>query len=257
MEENANGRQARESLEIKIQRAITGIVEKKGFSNVSVEQICNEAKIEPSEFNSRYRDLEDALDKFVRLYDYWLADLVKTNKKTLGIRHEFFKKLIDGIDSDRIMREILLWNRNYLAQRTITNQILKACRPADILKPAAGNPDIDLNILFSILIGGIYFINQQKEFNTYLYSGKGKDSVLEVIIWIVDNLDTPANKKDNRSENKIKIEIARKMLRANIDIKTIREVTGLTDSRFLQGCADMAESPVPVKRKRGRPPKMK
>ena len=80
---------------------------------------------------------------------------------------------------------------------------------------------------------------------------------MEVITWIVDNLDILANKKDNGSENTIKIEIARKMLRANIDIKTIREVTGFTDSRFLQGCADMAESPVPVKRKRGRPPKMK
>lgn len=246
-----------ENTDKKIERAIKNIVKREGFSNLSIEQICTESEIELSEFYNSYKDLDDALDKFVRLYDYWLVDLIKVNKKSLDIHQEFFKEFIDNIDSDKIMQAILLWSQNRFARRTLAHQILNAWHQADIFRTPAGYPNVDHKILFYILIGGIYFVNSQKELNHFLYSKIGKDSLIEVITWILDNLNFSSNKMSNKAEIRMKIKIAKKMLQANIDIKTISEVTGISESQFIPVSKNIKESSAINMRKRGRPPKKK
>lgn len=73
-------RRTKADIEKSIKQAAETIILKKGFSEMTVLDIIKHAKIEPITFYTRYRNLEEFYDSFVREYDYWLNDMLKMSQ---------------------------------------------------------------------------------------------------------------------------------------------------------------------------------
>ena len=47
-------------------------------TNLTVTGIMRQAEIEPVQFYNRYDDLNKFIDEYVKKYDYWFSDIVKS-----------------------------------------------------------------------------------------------------------------------------------------------------------------------------------
>lgn len=101
MEENKPKRRPRRTkadIENSIKKAARSIILKKGFSEMTVLDIIKQAKIEPITFYTRYRNLEEFYDGFVREYDYWLSDVLKMSQDKVCSQDQYieiFKNLFE------------------------------------------------------------------------------------------------------------------------------------------------------------------
>lgn len=78
MKERRKRRSAKDIKE-SIINAATHLIETEGFSNLTVTGIMRQAEIEPVQFYNRYDDLNKFIDEYVKKYDYWFSDIVKSN----------------------------------------------------------------------------------------------------------------------------------------------------------------------------------
>ncbi len=70
-------RRSKAEIDNSIKKAAESIILKKGFAGTTVLDIIKHAKIEPVTFYTRYRNLEEFYDCFVREYDSWLSDMLR------------------------------------------------------------------------------------------------------------------------------------------------------------------------------------
>lgn len=121
-------RRTKADIEKSIKQAAETIILKKGFSEMTVLDIIKHAKIEPITFYTRYRNLEEFYDSFVREYDYWLNDMLKMSQDKASTQEgyvEIFKNLTDSLKEDSIMLELLRWevnDANNLTKRSAMNR---------------------------------------------------------------------------------------------------------------------------------------
>ena len=80
MKERRKRRSAKDIKE-SIINATTHLIETEGFSNLTVTGIMRQAEIEPVQFYNRYDDLNKFIDEYVKKYDYWFSDIVKSQKQ--------------------------------------------------------------------------------------------------------------------------------------------------------------------------------
>ena len=81
MKERRKRRSAKDIKE-SIINAATHLIETEGFSNLTVTGIMRQAEIEPVQFYNRYDDLNKFIDEYVKKYDYWFSDIVKSQKQS-------------------------------------------------------------------------------------------------------------------------------------------------------------------------------
>ena len=74
-------RRSTKDIEESIINAATRFIETEGFSNLTVTSIMRQAEIEPVQFYNRYDDLNKFIDEYVKKYDYWFSDIVKSQKQ--------------------------------------------------------------------------------------------------------------------------------------------------------------------------------
>ena len=104
--------------------AATHLIETEGFSNLTVTGIMRQAEIEPVQFYNRYDDLNKFIDEYVKKYDYWFSDIVKSQKQSSNDKALYMNILVglfQSLSENKIMQELLKWelaNNNETSQRT-------------------------------------------------------------------------------------------------------------------------------------------
>jgi len=92
MKERRKRRSAKD-IEESILDAANQLIENDGFSKLTVTGIIHLAEIEPVQFYHRYEDLNKFIDEYVKKYDYWFNDIIKSQKRKHSASCVFFSPL--------------------------------------------------------------------------------------------------------------------------------------------------------------------
>lgn len=171
MEENKPKRPRRSKADIEngIKKAAEKIILKKGFSGMTVLDIIKQAKIEPITFYTRYRNLEEFYDCFVREYDYWFSDMLKMSKDKVYNQQryvEIFRSLFDCLKDESIMLELLRWevnDANEVTKRSAMNREIQTLPLTSVYGDQFKDSDTDFVAISALLIAGIYYLNLHRK----------------------------------------------------------------------------------------------
>ena len=191
MEENKTSvkkriRRTKKDIEQRLFDAALNVIEKVGFSNLTIKALTKEAKVEPPVFYNRYKDLSDFLDVFVRKYDYWLNDSIKFNFKEepLTSISAVIENLADSLLDNVCMQRLLAWELsedNHITRRTSQTRDMNSSRLTEFYTEAFKNCDIKFNHAISILVGGIFFLTLQRERSTVNFIDYSKPENLDAM----------------------------------------------------------------------------
>ncbi len=162
--ENRRKRRTRNDIEASINEAATGLIEERGFHDITVTAIMQKAKIEPIVFYNRYNDLGEFTDDFVKKYDYWFSDIMKKieNKNDLKTQYaSILNNLFDSLQANKMMQQLLRWevsNNNETTQRTARLREFYTLPLVEKYKKAFEGSPVDIDAVSALIIGGIYYL---------------------------------------------------------------------------------------------------
>ncbi len=215
MEENKPKRYRRTKADIEksINKAAKDIILKKGFSRMTVLDIIKRAKIEPITFYTRYKNLDEFYDDFVREYDYWFNDMLKISQDKLYTQDgylEIFKTLFDVLKDDSIMLELLRWEvneANAVTKRSAMNREVQTLPMATIYNTMVKDNGIDFVAISSILIAGVYYLNLHRKCSPFCgidaSTEEGRNRLMDAIKGLSDKLFSDRDAVEKRHHDKI------------------------------------------------------
>lgn len=163
-------RRTKADIERSIDKAAKDIILRKGFSGVTVLDIIKRAKIEPITFYTRYRNLEEFFDSFVREYDYWFSEMARISSEEKQVTsegyNEIVRRLFDNLKDDSIMMELLRWEVNEcnsVTRRTAMNRELHTLPLASAYEKLFDGTGMDFVAISSLLIAGIYYLSLHRK----------------------------------------------------------------------------------------------
>lgn len=251
--------------------AVAELIEKVGFSNITISSVVRKAKIEPISFYNRFNDIIELFDKYVRKHDYWMNDIfhfspLKNSSKQNYM--DFLVGLIEALNKDVAMQKILAWeitDDNYITRRTAKVRETHSEPLFEYFEKTHPDDTIDIRVISALLIGGIYYLCLHKNLSTLcgidFGTEEGLDLLKKNVIGLVNriylNSESGYRKSDFQiSKTKRSIKIA---YEKGIDISTIKEIFDLSTEEIrsiLTGTDDYEDREIieqPVKRRRGRP----
>lgn len=178
-------------------KALQSLIIEKGFENVTITEVMKNAEVEPGVIYNRYKSLDNLFDKYIRQYDYWFYDLVKSYTDA-DRPVQSMKNILVGLTNDLyenpVMQKILLWelsNRNTIASRTAMNRELNSKPLLSFFRQTLGDA-VNFDHFTSILIGGIYYLILHKDVSTFCeidYNNKTeKENFIKTIELLIDNM---------------------------------------------------------------------
>lgn len=166
-------RRSKADIEEAIHKAAVAQIKKKGFSLALVTDIVKRAKIEPIVFYNRYKNLDEFYGEFVKNYDYWLSDLVRSSVGEIGSEEGYsnlIEKLMTNLMSDDIMTEILRWEiaeGNHITERTSRLRELHALELNNSYANIYNREDTDIAAITALIVAGVYYLVLHKDRSTF------------------------------------------------------------------------------------------
>lgn len=232
MKERRKRRSAKD-IEESILDAANQLIENDGFSILTVTGIIHLAEIEPVQFYHRYEDLNKFIDEYVKKYDYWFNDIIKSQKQSSNDK-ELYTNILTGLfhslSENKAMQELLKWelaNNNETSQRTARLRELHTLPLCQKYSKLFSDTDIDIVTISALIIGGIYYLILHDELSTFsginLKMESDRQRVIKAINKLSDILFTPIPSSLTRET----IDIIIKMKEDNIPVEKIAYYTGI------------------------------
>lgn len=227
---NKRTRRSRETLENDLFSAAYKVISKYGFHGLTVKGLLEEAKADPPVFYKRYSDINDFIEKFIRNYDYWLNDSVELNEKELSPienAEQIITKLIDSLLDNECMQKLLAWELNEdssITRRSSQNRDNNSGHLIDYFEKTLKDCDVNFNVGMAVLVGGIYYLICHRKMATFNRVNFNTPEGIEALKATV----TLMLRKIYSNETWINtINIAKKLLKNNVDISIVQQSTGL------------------------------
>jgi len=232
MKERRKRRSAKD-IEENIINAVTYLIENEGFSNLTVTGIIRQAEIEPVQFYNRYDDLNRFIDEYVKKFDYWFSDIVKSQKQSRSNKELYINILIglfQSLSGNKVMQELLKWelaNNNETSQRTAQLRELHTLPLCQKFSNIFSNTDIDIVTISALIIGGIYYLILHDKLSTFSGIDLKKESDRQKVIKAISKLSEMLFTPIPSSITKEDIDIIIKMKKDNIPVEKIAYYTGI------------------------------
>lgn len=226
-------RRSTKDIEESIINAATRFIETEGFSNLTVTSIMRQAEIEPVQFYNRYDDLNKFIDEYVKKYDYWFSDIVKSQKQYSNDKALYMNILVglfQSLSENKIMQELLKWelaNNNETSQRTAQLRELHTLHLCQKFSNIFSNTDIDIVTISALIIGGIYYLILHDKLSTFSGIDLKKESDKQKVIKAISKLSDILFTFIPSSITKENIDIIIKMREDNIPVEKIAYYTGI------------------------------
>lgn len=226
-------RRSTKDIEESIINAATRFIETEGFSNLTVTSIMRQAEIEPVQFYNRYDDLNKFIDEYVKKYDYWFSDIVKSQKQYSNDKALYMNILVglfQSLSENKIMQELLKWelaNNNETSQRTAQLRELHMLPLCQKFSNIFSNTDIDIVTISALIIGGIYYLILHDKLSTFSGIDLKKESDKQKVIKAISKLSDILFTFIPSSITKENIDIIIKMREDNIPVEKIAYYTGI------------------------------
>ena len=220
-------RRSTKDIEESIINAATRFIETEGFSNLTVTSIMRQAEIEPVQFYNRYDDLNKFIDEYVKKYDYWFSDIVKSQKQYSNDKALYMNILVglfQSLSENKIMQELLKWelaNNNETSQRTAQLRELHTLKQRKKFSNIFSNTDIDIVTISALIIGGIYYLILHDKLSTFSGIDLKKESDKQKVIKAISKLSDILFTFIPSSITKENIDIIIKMREDNIPVEKI------------------------------------
>lgn len=232
MKERRKRRSAKD-IEESIINAATYLIENEGFSNLTVTGIMRQAEIEPVQFYNRYDDLNRFIDEYVKKYDYWFSDIVKSQKQSSNDKELYINILIglfQSLSGNKVMQELLKWelaSNNETSQRTAQLRELHTLPLCQKFSNMFSNTSIDIETISALIIGGIYYLILHDKLSTFSGIDLKKESDRHKVIKAISKLSEMLFTPMPSSIEKENIDIIIKMKKDNIPVEKIAYYTGI------------------------------
>lgn len=224
-------RRSTKDIEESIINAATRLIEIEGFSNLTITGIMRQAEIEPVQFYNRYDDLNKFIDEYVKKYDYWFSDIVKSQKQYSNDKALYMNILVglfQSLSENKIMQELLKWelaNNNETSQRTAQLRELHTLPLCQKFSNIFSNTDIVT--ISALIIGGIYYLILHDKLSTFSGIDLKKESDRQKVIKAISKLSEMLFTPIPSSITKEDIDIIIKMKKDNIPVEKIAYYTGI------------------------------
>ena len=232
MKERGKRRSAKD-IEESIINAATYLIENEGFSNLTVTGIIRQAEIEPVQFYNRYNDLNGFIDEYVKKYDYWFSDIVKSQKQSSNDKELYINILIglfQSLSGNKVMQELLKWelaSNNETCQRTAQLRELHTLPLCQKFLKIFSNTSIDIVTISALIIGGIYYLILHDKLSNFSGIDLKKESDRHKVIKAISKLSEMLFTPMPSSIAKENIDIIIKMKKDNIPAEKIAYYTGI------------------------------
>jgi AcrR family transcriptional regulator len=240
MEINKKRKRRRTKIELEddIWTAVEKLIIKKGFHNLTVKEILQEAQVEPMIFYNRFENLDDMIEKYVHRYDYWLRDSIKIDSEVepKSESKKLITNLINELYENEIMQKILLWELN--DDSKVSRQMASAKETqskalyqyfSEHLETIGGG---SVKSVSSLIIAGIYYLVLHRKISTFglinFDSLQGKQMLIEMAEKIINILFITKPATVSHHKPQTTEEVAKNMLDLGIEVKIIELSTGLT-----------------------------
>lgn len=224
-------RRSKKDIETSILDAASRLIEKGGFSKLTVTGLAHEAEIEPVQFYNRYEDLSRFIDEYVKRYDYWFSDVIKSQKQS-GNDKKLYAHILTGLFQslleNKAMQELLKWelaNNNETSQRTARLRELHTLPLCQKYAKIFSDTDIDVVAISAIIVGGIYYLILHDELSTFSGIDLKIESDRERIFNAIDKLSNLLF--ESFSLTKREIDTIIRMKEDNVPIEKIAYYTGI------------------------------
>lgn len=228
---NKRKNRTKKEIEQCIMNAAVNLIEDKGFLKLAVTSICKEAHIEPITFYKRYKDLAEFMDEFVKRYDYWFSDIVKTysidkdkKEKYLVLMHSLFKSLKEN----KCMQQLLRWElseRNGTTTRTANLREIHTLPLVNEYRELFSKTSVDIAAISSLIVGGIYYIILHNRLGHFcdidINTEEGEERICNAIEYLSNKLFSETSISHEL------INIIWKMKQNNISLEIIANCTGV------------------------------
>lgn len=229
MKKERRKRRTKQEIENIIDKAAVQLAKRGGFSNLTVRNIAEEAKIEAVVFYNRYSSVEVFIDEFVRKYDYWFTEATKNVSPVSG-REEYLhilKNLFVSLQENMEMQQLLCWELfedNETTRRTARLRELHTIPLVEKYQRIFKDAPFEIEVISALIIGGIYYLLLHAERSPFagldVNSEAGYKQICNALEFLGNYLF------DNVSGFDIKtLDIAKKMKEKGIEISLIEECT--------------------------------
>lgn len=229
-------RRTKLSLEKDFMDAVKNVIEKDGFSRTTLAAITERANITPNVFYNRYNSMDELFEEYVRRYDYWLSDISDANidPNEVDSHSELFEKILvsltESLYLNRSMQQLLIWELAEENEITTRSARLREANTAELVDSfdeayKAINPDLDIRVVASLFISGIYYLILHKSRSTFCSIDFSKKDGKALLLKTIKQLTKMLFGEDVKAET---LCIAKSMKTKGLDVDTIVEVTGLT-----------------------------
>lgn len=177
-------RRKKKELEDIIWAAFERLVISEGFNGITLVKLAREAGVEPPVIYKRYKDLNDLFEQYAWKHDFWLNNSISINPE-LTPKENMIKMLTDLIDNlydNEIMQRILVWELNdthKITRRMVMNREFENGFIIEYFNKAFKNSGLNVNIINSIFITGIYYLIIHKKISTFSSVDYNKEETKE------------------------------------------------------------------------------
>jgi AcrR family transcriptional regulator len=229
MEEKKQRRKKKE-IDKAIWTAFEKIVIERGFNAVTIAELAKKSGIEYVLLYNRFKNTDDLFKEYSAANnDFWLNNSIRIDPELSFKENSInvYLKLIDNLYENEIMQRILLWELNDTHKTTRHIAISREVENSFILTyfdREVKNTGLNLNILNSMIISGIYFLILHKKISTFSFVNfnfeEAKEQLKETVKYVINKLFTETND--------VHVDMAKKLLKKGIDKSIIAEVTELS-----------------------------
>ena len=230
--ESKRKRRTSKEIEESIQKAAIQIIEKDGFSHITVRGIIQKAKIQAAVFYNRYKDLDHFISEFVKSYDYWFDDVIKDCEDIKDQQQQYISLLVNlfhSLQDNKIMQQLLKWEittNNSTTRQTAKLREFYSLPLVEKYKKYFENSPVKIDAVSALVIGGIYYFILHAEVSLFggidVETEEGKKKITNAIEYLGDLFFSDASPESKT------FTIARRMKERGIPFSTIADCTGLT-----------------------------
>jgi hypothetical protein len=229
MEVEKRSRRSKSELNETIWNSFEKMVVEHGFNGITIIGLAKEAGVEPPVLYNRFKNLDDLFEQYARRNDFWLNNEMQIDPE-LSIKEngeKIYLKLIEDLYENEIMQRILLWelnDTNKVTRRIAISREFENNITLAYMNSKLKNAGVNLNILNSMIISGIYFLTLHKKISTFSSINfnleETKEQLKETVKYMINKLFV--------EKNEVNMDIAKKLLEKGVDKNIVSESTGLS-----------------------------
>ena len=204
----------------------------KGFSELKINAVAEKSNIDKSAIYRYFEDFKGLLENYIDKQDYWLEimqqdsleNTVSINNLKKNIRKQI-ELLFDNVELQEIFRWELGDKSDITASISVKREIYSNSKLLSI-NDLLETPNVNLNFILAILIGGIYYNILFREKGSFygvdLSKKNEKKEFLKSIDWLLDLIFSTNDRIRKIAINAKKIGLDNKKISELLDISIIQ-----------------------------------